>query len=67
MSGGWETEEIGYLKPYRTICALCGQLVPGAHWVEDVDGQKQVFCNPAHADLYRSYWLPRHGAKAVGA
>jgi hypothetical protein len=35
--GEWRTEPIGYLKPYDVSCALCGQLVPGRHWVAAVD------------------------------
>ena len=55
--GEWRTEPIGYLQPYEVVCALCGQLVPGRHWVED----ERAFCSSRHAQLYRSYWLPRYG------
>jgi hypothetical protein len=63
--GDWQTKAIGYLEPYDVVCALCGQLVPGRHWVEDVDGAQRTFCDPRHADLYESYWLPRYGGRAT--
>jgi hypothetical protein len=54
--GEWRTQPIGYLEPYEVVCTLCGQLVPGRHWVED----EHSFCSPRHEQLYRSYWLPRY-------
>jgi hypothetical protein len=63
--GEWRSNEISYLEPHRVVCELCGQLVPGRHWIEQVDGVERVFCNPQHAEKYVSYWLPRHGAKVA--
>jgi hypothetical protein len=65
--GEWRTAPIGYLKPYDVSCALCGQLVPGRHWVAAVDDRERTFCDPRHADLYVSYWLPRHGSAEAAA
>jgi hypothetical protein len=65
--GEWRTEPIGYLKPYDVVCALCGQLVPGRHWVAAVDETERTFCDPRHAELYGSYWLPRHGDGGAAA
>jgi hypothetical protein len=60
--GEWRQSPIGYLEPYNVVCDLCGQLVPGRCWTEAIDGSERVFCNPRHAELYESYWLPRYGA-----
>jgi hypothetical protein len=65
--GEWKRSEIGYLEPYSTACALCGQLVPGRYWSERVEGVEHVFCDPDHAARYESYWLPRYGNAARGA
>jgi hypothetical protein len=65
--GEWRTEPIGYLKPYDVVCELCGQLVPGRYWTEQVAGADRRFCDPGHAELYRTYWLPRHGRDMVPA
>jgi hypothetical protein len=59
--GEWRESEIGYLEPYRVVCELCGQLVPGRYWLQTAAGASRVFCNPDHAAKYESYWLPRHG------
>jgi hypothetical protein len=63
--GEWRDSEIGYLHPYRVVCELCGQLVPGRYWVELVAGEQRIFCSPDHAAKYERYWLPRHGAQAA--
>jgi hypothetical protein len=55
--GEWRTVEISYLKPNRTFCELCGQLLAGRFW--SVDGK--VFCGPDHERKYETYWLPRYG------
>jgi hypothetical protein len=65
--GEWKRSEIGYLEPYRTVCVLCGQLVPGRYWSEHVAGEDRVFCNADHAARYVSYWLPRYGPDAAGS
>ena len=62
--GEWRQAEIGYLKPSRTHCDLCGQLIPGRYWVVDVAGEQRVFCGPEHEEKYGSYWLPRYGVGA---
>jgi hypothetical protein len=63
--GEWRSNEISYLEPHRVVCELCGQLVPGRHWVQQIDGADRVFCNPQHAEKYISYWVPRYGAKVA--
>ena len=59
--GEWRHAEIGYLKTYKLHCDLCGQLVPGRHWVAEVEGSEHRFCSPAHERTYTTYWLPRYG------
>jgi hypothetical protein len=63
--GEWRHVEIGYLKPNRTHCELCGQLVAGRCWTAEVEGRERVFCSPEHEELFVSYWLPRHGRGAA--
>lgn len=58
--GEWQHTDVGYLEPYHVVCDLCGQLVPGRHWVQSVEGSDHVFCNPRHAELYETYWVPRY-------
>jgi hypothetical protein len=62
--GEWQDTTISYLQPSKTICELCGQLVPGRHWLQEVAGRRRVFCNPDHAAKYESYWLPLYGEAA---
>jgi hypothetical protein len=59
--GEWRHSEVGYLQPYRVVCELCGQLVPGRYWQQFAAGEERIFCDPDHAAKYESYWLPRHG------
>lgn len=65
--GEWQHAEMGYLRPNRLCCRLCGQPIAGRHWVADVDGERHAFCDPAHEETYRTYWLPRYGGKAGAA
>jgi hypothetical protein len=60
--GEWRQAEIGYLKPSRNYCDLCGQLIPGRYWVAEVEGAEHVFCSADHEQKYRDYWLPRYGS-----
>ena len=62
--GEWQARAIGYLKPYDTVCKLCGQLVPARVWVDDIEGEAMEFCSPDHAQRYVSYWLPRYSERA---
>ncbi len=59
--GEWRPSEISYLEPCKVVCELCGQLVPGRFWLEDIEGAERVFCNTDHARKYVSYWHPRYG------
>jgi hypothetical protein len=65
--GKWRQAKIGYLKPNRTHCELCGQLIPGRYWVAAVEGVERVFCSPDHEQKYLDYWLPRYGPGAVAS
>jgi hypothetical protein len=59
--GEWRAVEISYLHANRTACALCGHPIARRYWEANVNGAELVFCSPEHEQLYRSYWLPRHG------
>ena len=60
--GEWQPSPVGYLEPHRVVCELCGQLVPGRYWLQTVGDVDHVFCNPDHAEMYETYWLPRYGS-----
>jgi hypothetical protein len=59
--GEWRAAGTSYLKPNRTYCELCGQLIPGRYWAAEVEGAPRTFCSPEHEAKYHSYWLPRYG------
>jgi hypothetical protein len=63
--GEWAVNEIGYLRPNRLHCDLCGQPIAGRYWRAEVQGVQRAFCNPAHEQKFVDYWLPRYGEKAV--
>jgi endogenous inhibitor of DNA gyrase (YacG/DUF329 family) len=50
-----------------TNCALCGRLVPRRIWMVSVEGERLPFCNEECEELYRTYWLPKHGQTGKGA
>ncbi|HEX4009421.1 MAG TPA: hypothetical protein VHX62_05415 [Solirubrobacteraceae bacterium] len=53
---------MGYLEPYRVVCELCGQLVPGRYWLDTIASRDRIFCSPDHAARYETYWLPLYGS-----
>jgi hypothetical protein len=63
--GEWKRNEISYLRANRDVCALCGHPIAIRYWGADVNGKAEMFCSPAHEQLYHDYWLPRHGAKGA--
>jgi hypothetical protein len=63
--GEWQETTISYLAPCKIVCELCGQLVPGRHWAEEVAGRSRIFCNHEHAEKYETYWLPLYGEAAL--
>jgi hypothetical protein len=65
--GEWRTAETGYLKPNRTHCELCGQLIPGRYWAASVEGAEHAYCSPEHEEKYVSYWLPRYRPADAGS
>ena len=65
--GEWRTADTGYLKPNRTHCDLCGQLIPGRYWVASVEGAEHAYCGPQHEEKYVSYWLPRYRPADAGS
>jgi hypothetical protein len=51
----WETNVIH--------CAFCGQMIPRDVWRSD---EGLGFCNTECEGLYRTYWVPKYGAKTAG-
>jgi hypothetical protein len=52
---------VSYVEPLRLSCALCGRPIARRYWSASPAGESLIFCEPRHADLYESYWLPTHG------
>ena len=62
MGGHWEQRTVDWWETNVINCSLCGQMIPREVWVSD-EGLR--FCGERCEGLYRSYWLPRYGAKAA--
>ncbi len=60
--GRWVIPPVSYVEPMRIFCALCGRPIARRHWQAAPSGPTLPFCDPAHEELYVSYWLPTHGA-----
>ena len=60
MKGEWRERGLAgsYLESRSVHCACCGRVIVRLAWV--VDGLD--FCEPECERVYRTYWLPRHGA-----
>jgi hypothetical protein len=63
-NGTWVRTDVSYVNPTRDACAFCGRPLARTIWRETVDGKPLQFCEPAHAGLYVTYWLPIYGAGA---
>ena len=64
--GTWITPHVSYVEPLRLSCAFCGRPIARRYWSAAPAGVPLVFCEPRHADLYLSYWLPTHGTQQQG-
>jgi hypothetical protein len=61
VDGEWVFPSVSYVEPRRIACALCGRPIARKYWRVSIKDQQLVFCEPAHAGLYESYWIPTHG------
>jgi hypothetical protein len=61
ISGDWITPSVSYVEPKRLFCTLCGRPIARRYWRAAPQGKPLPFCEPAHAELYLTYWLPTHG------
>lgn len=59
--GEWVVPAVSYVEPKRRFCALCGRPIARRYWRAAPIGSPLPFCEPAHADLYLTYWLPLYG------
>jgi hypothetical protein len=61
-SGRWEERGHAgdYLRKSSIHCSCCGRMLVRRAWVS----VGRVFCEPECEQLYRDYWIPRHGASA---
>lgn len=63
-AGEWITPAVSYVEPKRLFCALCGRPIARRYWRAAPAGEALPFCEPAHADLYVTYWLPTYQGSA---
>ncbi|MEA2530949.1 MAG: hypothetical protein QOG89_2593 [Thermomicrobiales bacterium] len=61
IAGEWVYPTVSYIEPKRLFCALCGRPIARRYWRSSPAGEALPFCEPAHADLYVTYWLPTYG------
>ena len=66
-TSAWVTPDVSYVEPLRNFCAFCGRPIARQYWKAAPAGESLSFCDPGHAELYTSYWLPTYGANAKGA
>jgi len=50
-----------YLVTSSVHCECCGRMIARHAWIAEAGGAERVFCEPACEQLYRTFWLPRHG------
>jgi hypothetical protein len=65
VQGEWVVPTVSDVEPKRRFCALCGRPIARPYWRAAPAGEPLVFCEPAHADLYATYWLPVHGGQSA--
>jgi hypothetical protein len=59
-AGEWVMPAVSYVEPMRVYCALCGRPIARRHWRAAPAGERLPFCDPDHAALYRTYWIPTY-------
>jgi hypothetical protein len=63
--GQWITPTVSYVEPKRLFCAFCGRPIARRYWLAAPAGEPLRFCEPAHAELYLTYWLPTYGQSSA--
>jgi hypothetical protein len=61
VDGEWIVPTVSYVEPQRIACTLCGRPIARKYWRVSINDRALVFCEPYHAGLYESYWIPTHG------
>jgi hypothetical protein len=61
--GHWERRDVAWWETNVIHCAFCGQMIPRDVWRSD---EGLGFCNTECEGLYRTYWVPKYGAKTAG-
>ena len=65
IPGEWISPSVSYVEPKRLACALCGRPIARRYWKSSPAGEPLIFCEPAHAELYLSYWIPTYATPQV--
>ncbi len=60
-TGEWIMPPVSYIEPIRIACTFCGRPIARQYWLASPIGEPKPFCDPAHEELYVSYWIPTHG------
>jgi hypothetical protein len=63
-TGEWVVPDVSYVEPLRIFCAFCGRPIARQYWKAAPAREPLSFCDPAHAELYETYWLPTHRSGA---
>jgi hypothetical protein len=61
VTGEWAQPGVSYVDPQRRFCAFCGRPIARQYWLASPAGEPLEFCEPAHAELYVTYWLQTYG------
>jgi hypothetical protein len=56
-SAKWVRDDLPWHRAPDRHCTLCGRLLIRSYLAMDAN----VFCDEDCEELYRTYWLPRHG------
>jgi hypothetical protein len=59
-NGEWITPDVSYVDPQRIFCDLCGRPIARRFWRVTIDGEQHTFCDPEHADLFRTWAEPTY-------
>ena len=54
-NGEWVIPPVSYVDPARRFCEFCGRPIARKFWQATTDQGGAIFCDPAHAALYRTY------------
>jgi hypothetical protein len=54
-NGEWVVPPVSYVDTTRRFCEFCGRPIARRFWQATTDQGVAIFCDPAHAALYKTY------------